>query len=108
MASNAEILAQLESLAEAAIAGATIHVECDGLRGMAFLNALKGADFPAILAAVKRWVEIEEAARGIISNKRRYSICTDAGIPSAMAACAEYLIGAEWVNTLDAALKEPQ
>lgn len=63
MPNNAEILAQLESLAEAAIAGATIHVECDGMRGMAFLNALKGADFPAILAAFKRLVKIEEAAR---------------------------------------------
>lgn len=99
--SNQEILAQLEKLAEAAIAGATIHVECDGLRGMAFLNALKGADFPTILAAARRWVKIEEAARASEEAWEAFVKCEDKDALK----CLEASKAVD--RKLKAALKEP-
>lgn len=107
MPNNAEILAQLEKLAKAAIAGATIHVECDGLRGMAFLNALKGADFPAILAAARRWVKIEEAAKRFYWANRLEGEAKGAQLPRDRIIDAECATMSA-VSELTAALKEPQ
>lgn len=94
--SNAEILAQLEKLAEA-----------DGLTWAEYDKVFYGADFPAILAAVKRWVKIESLLRAAlpvllrdIANTSDSDLCR-----------SRMFFEAEVRNTLglplDAALKEP-
>lgn len=105
MASNAEILAQLGKLAEMERAyGPIEQIEFTRLR----YSPGKTPDFPAILAAVKRLVKIEEAAKR----------CDFEGLAEYFD--TEQFIYKRWggergscelqndLRALDAALKEPQ
>ena len=61
MPNNAEILAQLEKLAEGKLSGEMVSCYSHSRSAVSYYADL--ADFPAILAAVKRWVKIEEAIK---------------------------------------------
>lgn len=68
MASNAEILAQLERLAEAR---ANARDGSDRNAATMLLSVAHDTNFGPILAAFKRLVKIEEAARGVGAERDR-------------------------------------
>lgn len=108
--SNQEILAQLEKLAEGKLSGEMVSCYSHSRSAVSYYADL--ADFPAILAAVKRWVKIEEAAKAWRRVQRTHSEAistgngrgeTGLGISRLTAMHNEELVAR---NTLDAALSE--
>jgi len=95
MASNAAILAQLEKLAK--------HQNL----GPGWSASEMFPDFPAILAAVKRLVKIEEAAKRFYWANRLEGEAKGAQLPRDRIIDAECATMSA-VSELTAALKEPQ
>ncbi len=103
MPSNAEILAQLEKLAEMECAyGPIEQLEFTRLR----YSPGKTPDFPAILAAFKRLVKIEEAAKRFYWANRLEGEAKGAQLPRDRIIDAECATMSA-VSELTAALKEP-
>lgn len=108
MPNNAEILAQLGKLAEMERAyGPIEQIEFTRLH----YSLGKTPDFPAILAAFKRLVKIEEAAKAHVDKRRdSWMAAVARGYNKAFATEHWPTIGVieEGVDALAAALKEPQ
>lgn len=116
---NAEILAQLEKLSEAQerdvplVEGCWHVAEALGARGngsriMKLVDSFTvDVDFSTILAAVRRWVKIEEAARAHVDKRRDAWVAAVArGYDEAFATEHWPTVGVfeEGVDALDAAL----
>lgn len=93
--SNKEFLAQLEKYASAQERLVALNPNAAAM--------LAGLDFPAILAAVKRWVKIEEAAREC-RDVEDFRLADDCTLEDAQAWGRRL---EDTRATLDAALKEP-
>lgn len=108
MASNAEILAQLEKLAKGKLSGEMVSCYSHSRSAVSYYADL--ADFPAILAAFKRLVKIEAEAKNGVENVRHLHFLV--GLASTNVDCEENRVALnaaiDWANALDAALKEPQ